>query len=154
MPVESTMNIFKYILKTLGYIWAAPGSVIGLLATLIFFGPIKYRYNDGIFEFTTKRVTSSKYIAICFGWVVAYKHNPQLVGYDTWDVPWTQTHERWHMWSCLVFGPLMWILYPIASLYSRIVYGNWYKSNIFEIRARSAAKVTIDYWTSRGGWRP
>jgi hypothetical protein len=114
------------ILRALGYVWAFPGTAMGLAlgATT----RSKPRVRDGVIAFGSARgfaalLRKLGFSAITFGHVVI---SSRALDDATWS------HELVHVRQWEVLGPLMLVAYPLASIAG-------YRRNPFEAAARRRA---------------
>lgn len=113
--------------KVLGYLWAAPASLVGLLLAPFF---KERRIARGVLlaeGAQWPRKLGWRYRAITFGHVV--------LAIDPVDEE-TFRHESVHVSQYERWGPLFFIAYPFASLWANVHGGHHYLDNIFERRAR------------------
>jgi hypothetical protein len=114
------------IARALGFVWALPGTVLGLLLGATTFSRPATR--DGVLLFTSTRGFGAVhrrmgFTAITFGHVVVA--NRTLT-----DAQWA--HELVHVRQWEILGPLMLLAYPLASIAG-------YHRNPFEASARRRA---------------
>lgn len=115
----------------LAYLWAAPGSLIGLLLSLGF--ARRYR-RGGVIVAEGARWPARlgwHYRAITFGHVVLCcdRIDARLMAHELAHV------RQWERW-----GPVLLIAYPLASLTARLRGGHAHRDNPFEIAARAEAE--------------
>lgn len=115
------------MLTVLTWIWAAPVTLLGLIACP-FLGPYGAHWHRGVLEIDVRR---APFLAWTMGRVVMYKHGRRD----------SRPHEMVHVWQCSTWGPLMLLLYPVASLSAWVQSGfsDWYTGNYFESQARRLA---------------
>lgn len=131
-------------LLALGYLWASPVSLVGLLACLLN-RPSSARWRAGALEVTCGRFAITFGIqpaAVTLGWVI-------LLAPDAVDDREIALHERAHVLQCLVLGPLVLVAYPLASLWAWARGGHYYEDNVFEVHAREVADGVIGRATAR-----
>jgi len=116
----------RAILRAIGFVWALPGTIIGLLlgATTLARPVIR----DGVAVFNGTRGFAGLhrkmgFSAITFGHVVVANRPLDDAGW---------AHELVHVRQWETLGPLMLIAYPLASL-------GGYRRNPFEASARRKA---------------
>jgi hypothetical protein len=114
------------ILRGLGFVWALPGTIIGLLlgATTL----SRPHVRDGVLVFSGSRGFGALhrrmgFSAITFGHVVIAN---RPLGEATW------AHELVHVRQWEILGPFMILAYPLASVAG-------YRRNPFEASARRKA---------------
>lgn len=116
-------------MKALLYVWSAPWGLVGLLVEVLFRAlgwcqaRDRRRHSMIVCGPLATRM-SRKWNAVTIGWSVFY-----------WSVPSERTinHETRHVQQCLLFGPLL----PVLYLACLVVYG--YRENPFEVDARKHA---------------
>ncbi|MGI8774408.1 MAG: hypothetical protein ACR2KQ_05240 [Actinomycetota bacterium] len=124
----------------LRYLWAAPGSIVGLLLALFF---ERRCVRDGVLLAEGAgwlRRLGWRYRAITFGHVV--------LCVDTMDER-TWRHELAHVDQFGRWGIFFLVSYPLASLVAKAGGGHHYRDNRFEIAARRRERVrgtTVDGW--------
>jgi len=129
------------ILRALGYAWALPMSIIGILVGMTFcwitdgFGARckESGWVDGalVIEHTNPFPGPWKpYVGITLGWVVLLA--PGWSGQ-------TVVHEQAHVRQCKILGPLVLLAYPLCSLVAVMRGGHWYRDNWLEKQAREHA---------------
>ena len=111
---------------TIAYLWAFPGTLMGLL--LGFTTRTRPTVRDGVLVFESTRGFAALHRTLGFGaitlghvMIVNRRLSPEL-----WR------HELAHVRQWEVFGPFMLVAYPLASVAG-------YKRNPFEVRARRRA---------------
>ena len=114
------------IVRALAYVWALPGTAIGLLLGATTFS--RPRVRDGVLAFGSARGFGALhrragFAAITFGHVV--------IANRPLDEP-LWAHELVHVRQWELLGPLMLIAYPLASV-------RGYRRNPFEAAARRKA---------------
>lgn len=114
------------IVRPLGYVWALPGTLVGLLlgATTL----SRPRVRDGVVAFQSPRGFGAihrraGFAAITFGHVVIAN---RPLGEHLW------AHELVHVRQWELLGPIMLVAYPLASVAG-------YRRNPFEAAARRKA---------------
>lgn len=121
------------VLRVLGYLWAVPVTLVGLLLALLYL-PRSVRWRDGALELLAYWVLGPRgTVGVTFGWVIMYS-------FKSWcDVPrHVARHERVHVAQCLRFGPFMLLAYPVASFIAVLRGGHYYRDNWFETQAYGA----------------
>lgn len=113
-------------LRALGYVWALPGTIVGLLlgATT----GARPRVRDGVVTFTGARGFAALHRRLGFS-AIALGHLV-ISGRPLDDALWR--HELVHVRQWSILGPLMFLAYPLASLAG-------YRRNPFEAAARRRA---------------
>ncbi len=114
-------------LRALAYLWALPGTILGLLlgvSTLT-----RPTIRNGIFVFQSSRGFAALhrrigFAAITLGHVMIVNATPS-------DALWA--HELVHVRQWAALGPLMLVAYPLASIAG-------YRRNPFEVAARRRAR--------------
>jgi hypothetical protein len=118
------------------YVWAAPGSAIGLLAAAVACRGAHVRVVHGSLEvhgpavrrlLTTLVPIPGGAAAITFGHVV--------LGRDQASLDATRAHERVHVRQYERFGPFFIPVYLAASAWARLRGGDMYYDNYFEREA-------------------
>lgn len=110
----------------LAYLWALPGSIVGLiLAATLWSRP---RVRDGVLAFERQRGFAALHRRLGFG-AITFGHvviSSRPLDDDVW------AHELVHVRQWSLLGPLMLLAYPLASLAG-------YRRNPFEVAARRRA---------------
>ena len=122
-----------WTLEILGFLWALPVTVLGVLLLLVSGGWTFFRHTKGLRIWIKPRSLwwmPKRFRAMCLGSLVIYRAPP----FDNR----TMLHEDEHRRQCWIFGPFILILYPILSLLA-LAYKKPYRANWFEIMARSRA---------------
>jgi hypothetical protein len=114
------------VVRALAYVWALPGTVVGLLLGATTWS--RPRLRDGLLAFETPRGFAALhrrfgFAAITFGHVV-------ISGRPLDEPVWA--HERVHVAQWSILGPFMLVAYPLASIAG-------YRRNPFEVAARRRA---------------
>ena len=126
-----------WTLEILGFIWALPVTVLGVLLILASGGWVIVKRDFGLrFWFVPRHPWwwSRRYKAMCLGFVFLYRW-PKLIRVEGKPRQQTIVHEYEHNRQCQIFGPLMIVFYPLACLWA-LAYGKPYRANFFEIMAR------------------
>ncbi|MGH2735629.1 MAG: hypothetical protein ACRDKZ_08615 [Actinomycetota bacterium] len=113
--------------RVAAYLWAAPGSLVGVLLAPFF---RRRAVTRGVLlceGAAWPRKLGWRYRAITFGHVV--------LSIDQLDRA-TLTHELVHVRQYERWGVLLLIVYPLASLLALLRGGHFYRDNPFEIEAR------------------
>lgn len=124
----------------LGYIWALPLTLPGLLVGFAF-GRFVRLAPDGLYIFEARpwlrRVFFERFGVAGFTWgatlhvaMAIYTHSPAFM-----------KHERRHFWQAQVWGVFQPFAYGIASLVALAQGGEAYRDNYFEVDARKAEEV-------------
>lgn len=111
-------------MKILGYLWALPCAILGLLIALPCI-PRRFAWHDGALDVHVRHCFPAWASAQTWGWVI-------LVAKDS---PRIARHERVHVKQYLVLGPLFLVAYPLASVWAWMRGGNPYRDNWFERQA-------------------
>jgi hypothetical protein len=139
----------------LGWVWALPVTVFGLVQALV-----GARFHSvgrwGVLQFVSReRGPVAAFMrrfnvgAYTLGATITYARP------DGPDDAALRAHERAHVVQTMIWGPLMGIVYPAASLWAALRGGEPYRDNVFERRARAAAiKVSRRWRVLRGGKAP
>src|SRR5690349_19029468 len=116
------------LLYAIGFIWALPGTIIGAVLQFIYGINGRRKFNEsGVLEVRVKRILPKFAAAQTWG-VIVFSRIP---------FKYVRTHEYAHVLQWMIWGPLFLPAYVLASLWSRIKYGNWYEDNWYERRARA-----------------
>mgnify|MGYP001561330617 CR=1 FL=1 len=114
----------------LQYLWALPMALVGLLLAAIWRGR-NPRWEYGYLRFHIPRMWPRSIAGLTLGWVVFFRTaRPHLR---------LQIHEGVHVQQCLLYGPFVLVLYPLASLLAWLSGGSFYRDNVFELAARRGA---------------
>lgn len=117
-------------LRYLGFVWAAPLSLAGLIVGwFLGAGDGQWLGNAYVLRTDTPRIFGG-YYGVTYGNVVLLSSEAH---------PTTIVHEMVHVYQCMILGPLMVLAYPLASLIARLQGGSWYRDNWFEKQARRYA---------------
>lgn len=123
-----------FILRLLGYLWALPHSLFGLLL-LAYYWPRSVRWSEGALDvITTRTLIGGRWVAgQTYGWVIFYREGPAARGVNM------RAHEREHVRQALIGGPFYPLAYGLHFLWLWLVKReNWrdaYRANWFEVRA-------------------
>jgi hypothetical protein len=133
------------LLRLLGYLWAMPGTLVGLLLALPY-GARNWRWSDGCLEAIPKRIIGSPG-AQTWGWLIYYKDASYRESASL------RVHERVHVTQGLWGGPLFMIAYAAHFMYlwAREGFGDW-RPAYRKIWAEKTAYRTQDEY--REGKRP
>jgi len=115
-------------LRALAYVWALPGSVLGLLLGATTF--TKPSRRDGVLVFRGTRGFAGLHMKLGFA-AITLGH-VMIVNAPPSDALWA--HERVHVRQWERLGPLMLVAYPLASVAG-------YRRNPFEAAARRRSGV-------------
>jgi hypothetical protein len=113
-------------LRTLGYLWALPGTILGAVlgATTL----TRPTMRDGVLVFQSTRGFAALHRRL--GFTAITLGHVMIVNAEPSDGLWA--HERVHVRQWEILGPLMIVAYPLASLAG-------YRRNPFEAAARRRA---------------
>ena len=128
-----------WTLEILGFIWALPVTVLGVVLVLVSGGPITITRHGGLRLWFMPRYPwwwPKKFNAMCMGFVFFYRHPGLAQGQ-------TMGHENEHNRQCRIFGPFMLIFYPLACFWA-LAYGKPYRANFFEMCARWKAGQWVE----------
>ena len=114
----------------LGALWSLPGSILGLLISLVC-RPSSLRWSDGAVVIRVRKCIPAMACAQTWGVVIL----ATVAG----DTPGILRHERRHVLQWFVLGPLFLLAYPLCSLYAWMRGGDGYRDNPLEADARRAA---------------
>lgn len=124
--------------QVLRLLWAAPCSVVGLIASLIALslggrarwvaGALEVTYRQSSFS-CGKRARSFPFRGIVFGHVIlaVTQEELQRIG----------PHERIHVEQYELWGPIFFLAYPLSSLWQLLKGRSPYWFNYFEVQARA-----------------
>ena len=125
-------------MRALGYIWAAPLSLLGLLVAYV--GGARYKANQGALLFVARTgwplawfFRTFSVIAFTWGWVVVFRDPKALQNGRT------LRHELEHVRQAGLYGPFFPAAYLLASAWAWIHGRSAYADNHFEVQARMAA---------------
>ena len=125
-------------MKILGYIWAAPLSLLGLLVAYV--GGARYRERQGALLFVARTgwplawfFRSFSVVAFTWGWVVVFR-DPRALQNGR-----TLRHEMEHVRQAGLYGPFFPIAYGLASAWAAAHGQRPYADNFFEVQARRVA---------------
>ncbi len=118
-------------LKLLGYIWAAPCTLVGFVLSL-FMVPVGWPlWSRGTLVIRANRILPPMAVAQTWGWLVIYRPGAEV---SAWR------HEQAHVRQYMILGPLFFPAYGLASFVSWMKGTGWYKGNWFEVDARRRAR--------------
>ena len=123
------------LINILGFIWALPITLIGLLALLTAGWPVSVMFDGWAVVIDVKLpfyVPNMK--AVVYGNLVMCRPDVLFNGN-------LRKHELEHVRQCNIFGPFIIILYPMLSLLAWICYNKPYEMNWLEIMARIKAST-------------
>ena len=124
-------------MRVLKYVWASPGSILGLLCVpLAFIGGGRTRTVDGVLEVyggLLGRILQRSVPVI--GSCAAMTLGHVVIGQDRRSMDLTRGHERVHVRQYERWGPFFIPAYLIASLAARLRGGHPYLDNPFEKQA-------------------
>lgn len=121
--------------RLIAYLWAAPVTLLGLLAGLLAYllgATVKRRH--GVLEFAGNsrtpvlRSISRHFEAITLGHVILGRNHGTLARWRSHEHVHVRQYERW--------GALMPLLYLLASLHAWASGKHFYWDNVFEVEAR------------------
>lgn len=119
------------ILVTLGFIWALPGTLVGLLL-LCFSGHKTWRRRGIVFEVQVERFPISLGMDVAartFGCIIAHKKPmPDR----------TRRHETRHVIQWFILGPFFYLVYGACSFRAWARGDHYYVDNAMEQDAREA----------------
>lgn len=128
----------RRVLYWLGFVWALPVTLIGLL-NVLFSKFERWRWKDGCLEFLDADIAFKTgpgvLLARTLGVVILYSKRRTTVE----EFGKTATHEKRHVFQCLCLGPLMLLAYPIAMLIAVVRGQHYYYDCWFEVDARKHA---------------
>lgn len=121
--------------RALGYCWAAPCSLAGLLAGLpLLVAGGRARRVEGALEIAARPAPGPsrlRFHAITLGHVI--------LGTDPVTLARLRAHEQVHVRQYMRWGPLFFVAYPAASAWLWLRGGRAYRDNPFEVQARREA---------------
>jgi len=142
----------KNMIRALGYLWAAPATLIGVLIALVYNRPRSWHWSDGCLEIECARLPGGRDVAAqTHGWCVAFR-----VGRRT-DLP-LRVHEREHVSQFLIFGLLFYPVYGIDFAYQLVVTGGdfwkayrrvWFERVAYKLQAEFEKGERPDAWGAR-----
>ena len=124
--------------RLLAYLWAAPVTLLGLLAGLLAYllgATVKRRH--GVIEIAGNsrtpvlRSISRQFEAITLGHVIVGRNHGTLTRWRSHEHVHVRQYERW--------GVLMPLLYLLASVWAWLTGKHFYWDNVFEVEARELA---------------
>lgn len=124
-------------LRILGTIWTLPLTLVGLVNAL-FGGIQQVEFKNWAIYFWVKR------IPLGFGYGPVGQTVGQVICLTS-NKGHVAVHERRHVSQFLLFGPLMALLYPLASLWALIRCRRLYLDNAFELDAQ---RYTWNWWNT------
>ena len=124
--------------RLIAYLWAAPVTLLGLLAGLLAYllgATVKRRH--GVIEIAGNsrtpvlRSISRQFEAITLGHVIVGRNHGTLTRWRSHEHVHVRQYERW--------GVLMPLLYLLASVWAWLTGKHFYWDNVFEVEARELA---------------
>jgi hypothetical protein len=129
----------RALLRAIGYLWALPVSVLGLLLAILYM-PRQMRWSDGALEFQARWIFP-------WWWSVGGQTIGFVIFYSKgWGRPHTRLHERWHVRQAMILGPLFPVLYGLASLVAACAGLDFYRDNAFELQAEGKSDLGLRPW--------
>lgn len=138
--------------RVLGFIWAAPVTVVGLIYVALFtwagwYQRLGQRGDALVWQFNVDKAPFwlnkewLRWSGHALGNVVVLKYNP-----DTDRGRITLRHEEEHVRQCMILGFFFPILYFLSYMSIRLAcpHSNPYVSNVFEMDARRSAGQVVD----------
>ncbi len=127
--------------RLLAYVWAAPVTLLGLLAGLMAYAlGASVKRRDGVIEIAGNtrtpllRKLSRHFEAITLGHVILGRNHGTLKCWRSHEQVHVRQYERW--------GVLLPVLYLLASVRAWATGKHFYWDNVFEIEARERAEQT------------
>jgi hypothetical protein len=123
-----TLRPTEWIWEVLGFLWALPVSVLGMVLVLASGGGQTFR--TGLRWVVCLRWPwwMGRFAGMGLGCFILLKPaNPSYT---------LLTHEAEHVRQCFILGPIVIVLYPLLSLVAWVCYGSPYRFNWMEIMAR------------------
>ena len=121
--------------RLLAYLWAAPVTLLGLLAGLLaYLLGATFKRRHGVIEIAGNsrtpvlRSISRQFEAITLGHVILGRNHGTLARWRSHEHVHVRQYERW--------GALMPLLYLLASLHAWASGKHFYWDNVFEVEAR------------------
>lgn len=113
----------------MGFLWALPGTVVGLVLYLCGIPLAWPRWHKGALELRIRHLVPRMAVAQTWGFAILLKEfvaKSERIG----------RHERVHVAQWKDWGPVFFLAYPIASLVAWLRTGRGYEQNAFEVAAR------------------
>lgn len=123
--------------KCLLYVWASPGSLLGLMAAVLAYRQGgECRVVEGVLEVTSPRVLNalSRRSAVCGG-IAAITLGHVVIGRDRVTLEETRRHERVHVRQYECWGPFFIPAYLACSAWLSMRGRHPYLDNPFEVEA-------------------
>jgi len=142
----------KTILRYLGYAWASPVTLFGLIYAMIFWALRYYTwhgYKGVSLVWRVNNNRSPKWLSSLWkSWAGHTIGQVVIIKYDDTDPRWHEilTHEQEHVRQCMKLGFMQPVLYMIfsVSIWLACPNSNPYYSNPFEVDARRQAGEIVD----------
>jgi hypothetical protein len=134
--------MIKHALRAIGYVWATPVTILGLLLSAVYW-PRFARWTRGAIELGARRLIPRWAIAQTWGYCIYYSKQYSYPTLTWQEQARIRAHERAHVLQCQIFGVLFLVLYPLASLVAWGIRKHYYRDNVFEIWARRAEKKAL-----------
>jgi len=138
LRAEDGSRACRVALEVLGFLWATPFAVLGLVLALLG-GGRAIRWSEGALELVGDRfvlgivLTINRIAAYTWGWVIVYRSETDRRNATL------RRHEREHVRQAEILGPLFPVAYLVACLVAALQGRAWYRDNVFEAAAREAA---------------
>ena len=123
----------------LGYLWAGPASLLGLLIAAVASRRARVAVIDGVLEIHGPALAwVLRTLTPCCGGAAAITFGHVVLGRDQRSLERTRTHERVHVRQYEQWGPLFIPAYLAAGVWAWLRGGNAYYDNRFEREALAA----------------
>jgi len=135
--------------EILGFIWALPITILGLLLLLVILlvnvlaygGAIDFYHREGLrvwvlvdsLWFLRGRFTANNLAA--FNFVKADRFNKDISKWSKWQHQ-LYDHEDEHRRQCWILGLFMLVIWPLTTLLAWVMYNKYYRACFLEIMAR------------------
>ena len=126
--------MLRKIAKVLGFLWAIPNTIVGLVAALACRSyPMCWSAKDMAWHCVASKWPSRRFCAITLGCVIVYR-DVYILADGT-----IVKHELEHVRQGMILGPLHFPIYGLLSLLALVLYCDIYHANLLEIGARNEA---------------
>jgi hypothetical protein len=121
--------------KLVGYLWALPNTVLGLILCLAAFPRGRVAIVDGVVEAHGPMLRRVLRRLPIVGGASAMTFGHVVLGCDAESLDWARTHEHVHVSQYERWGPLFLPAYLCASAWAALSGRHFYLDNVFEAEA-------------------
>ena len=129
------MRVRWFILR---YLWAAPATLLGVVAIVAGHRRVRVHVVDGVVEAHGPAIAwGLRHLTFIENGAAALTLGHVVLGVDAASLEWTRAHERVHVRQYEAWGPLFFPAYVAFSLWARLRGRHCYFDNPFEMEAFS-----------------